>query len=29
MITELQHRFILEYVADPRRNATQAAIRAG
>lgn len=28
-LTELQERFCIEYVNDPRRNATQAAIRAG
>jgi hypothetical protein len=29
LITRLQHRFILEYLADGERNARQAAIRAG
>lgn len=28
-LTELQERFCIEYVNDPRRNATRAAIRAG
>jgi phage terminase small subunit len=29
MMTEMQRRFALEYLNDPRRNAAQAAIRAG
>jgi phage terminase small subunit len=29
MITPMQQRFALEYLADEKRNATQAAIRAG
>src|SRR5215472_15753178 len=29
MITRMQHQFCLEYLADPKRNATQAAIKAG
>jgi len=29
MMTEMQRRFALEYLSDPKRNATQAAIRAG
>src|SRR5215472_16914745 len=28
-LTLQQQRFVLEYLADPKRNATQAAIRAG